>query len=338
MSTPAQLGFRMPPEWAPHRRCWLGWPCNPLSYPAQRIEAARDAYAAVARSIARFEPVTMLANPEHAEDAARRCGSGVTVRALPIHDSWLRDTGPTWLVDGRGRLGGVDWPFNAWGGIYPGYEADVVLAKRLLEETGAQRFEAPIVLEGGAVHTDGEGTLLTTESVVLNPNRNPGLSAAEAERVFRDYLGVEKVIWLDAVLEVDSTDGHVDNLACFARPGLVLALSEADPTDPHYEGFQENLRRLRLAEDARGRKLEIVEIRQPARRELAGDRMPLSYINFYIANGAVILPVFDDPADEPARKSLSLLFPDREVVPVAGTDIVVGEGCVHCITQQEPLP
>jgi agmatine deiminase len=328
----------MPPEWAPHRRCWIGWPCNPQSYPADQIEAARDAYAAVARAIARFEPVTLLANPEHVADAARRCGDTVTVRAMPLHDSWLRDTGPTWLVDGRGRLAGVDWPFNAWGEIYSGYEADRVLARRLLEETGALRFEAPIVLEGGAVHTDGEGTLLTTESVVLNPNRNPGLTAAEAERVFRAYLGVGKVIWLDAALEVDSTDGHVDNLACFARPGLVLALSEPDPADPHHEPLQENLRRLRRAEDARGRKLEIVEIRQPARREWNGDRLPQSYINFYIANGGVVLPVFDDPADEAARKSLSVLFPDRQVVPVAGTDIVKGDGCVHCITQQEPLP
>ncbi len=338
MSTPAEQGFRMPPEWAPHRRCWLGWPCNPLSYPGGELEPARDTYAEVARTIARFEPVTMLANPEHAADAARRCGDSVTVRALPIHDSWLRDTGPTWLVDGRGRLAGVDWQFNAWGGIDSDYEADRVLARRLLEETGALRFEAPIVLEGGAFHSDGEGTLLTTESVVLNENRNPGLTAAEAERVFRAYLGVEAVIWLDKALEVDATDGHVDNLACFARPGLVLALSEPDPADPHYQPLQENLRRLRRAQDARGRKLEIVEIRQPARREWRGQRLAQSYINFYLANGGVVLPVFDDPADEPARKSLSVLFPDRQVLAVPGLEIVKGEGCVHCMTQQEPLP
>jgi agmatine deiminase len=316
----------------------MGWPCNPLSYPDAQIEAARDAYANVARGIARFEPVTMIANPEHAEEAARRCGESVAVLALPIHDSWLRDTGPTWLVDGRGRLAGVDWRFNAWGEVYSGYEADRVLARRLLQETGALRFEAPIVLEGGAVHSDGEGTLLTTESVVLNPNRNPGLTAAEAERIFRAYLGVEKVIWLDAALEFDSTDGHVDNLACFARPGLVLALSEQDPSDSNHAGLRENLRRLRLAEDARGRKLEIVEIHQPARREWQEVRLPQSYVNFYVANGGIVLPVFGDPADEAARKSVAAAFPDRTVTAVAGIDIVKGDGCVHCITQQEPLP
>lgn len=336
MSDPASQGFYMPAEWAPHAGCWMAWPCHPDSYRDGDMEPARDAYADVARAIARFEPLWMIANPEHAADARRRCGDSVRVVPLPIDDSWARDTGPTWLVDGRGHLAGVDWPFNAWGGLYDEYENDEALARRLLEQTGAQRFVAPIVLEGGAIHTDGQGTLLTTENVVLNPNRNPGLTKEEAEKVFRAFLGVEKVIWLDRALEVDSTDGHVDNLACFARPGVVVALAEEDPADSHYAGLQENLRRLRRAEDAAGRKLEIVEIRQPARREWRRERLPQSYVNLYVANGAVVLPAFGDPADELARDRLAKVFADREVTPVPGLDIVKGEGCIHCITQQQP--
>ena len=208
----------------------------------------------------------------------------------------------------------------------------------MLERSGAQRFEAPITLEGGAVHTDGEGTLLTTESVVLNPNRNPGLTKAEAEEVFAAYLGVSRVIWLDKALEVDSTDGHVDNLACFVRPGAVAILTEDDPNDPHHEPLRENRRRLQSAVDARGRSLEIIEFREPPRREFCGARLAMSYINHYLANGGVVLPVFDDPADASAIETAARAYPDREIAPVPGMDIVRGGGCIHCITQQEPLP
>ncbi len=335
MGSPADEGFYMPAEWAPHERCWMAWPCLPSSFP--RMDAARDAYAVVAQEIARFEPLTMIANARDAEDARRRCGDGIEILTLPIDDSWTRDTGPTWLVDGRGNRAGVDWQFNAYGRVYEPYADDDAIAARLLEQSGARRFRAPITLEGGAIHTDGEGTLLTTENVVLNPNRNAGLTKGEAEKVFRAWLGVERVIWLDNALEVDSTDGHVDNLACLARPGVVLALTETDPVDPHHAPLQENLRRLRAARDTSGRRLEILVIRQPARRELQGTRICMSYINFYIANGAVVVPVFDDPADAPALEVLARVFPDREVVPVPGLEIVKSEGCVHCITQQQPL-
>ena len=188
------------------------------------------------------------------------------------------------------------------------------------------------------MHTDGSGTLLTTESVVLNPNRNPGLTRAAAEEIFRAYLGIEKVIWLDKALEVDHTDGHVDNLASFVRPGVVTALTEPDPSDPHHEPLRENLRRLQLEPDACGRPLQVVGIRQPGRREHAGERLGMSYINYYIANGGIVFPTFDDPADEPARKALARVFPEREIVSVPGTEIVKGGGCIHCITQQEPQP
>jgi agmatine deiminase len=280
----------------------------------------------------------MIANAEDIEEARKRCGPSVEVIELEIDDSWLRDTGPTFLVDGRGGLGGVDWPFNNWGEISPEYERDRLLAQRLLERTGAQRFEAPFILEGGAVHTDGRGTLLTTENVVLNPNRNPGLTKAEAEEVFRAFLGVERVVWLEHALDVDSTDGHVDNLACFVRPGVVLALTEPDSSDSHHAPLRENLRRLERARDTSGKPFEIIEIRQPGWREWRDQRVCASYVNFYIANGGVVVPVFDDPQDAPALESISHAFPDREVVAVPALDIVKGEGCIHCITQQQPLP
>ncbi|MBW1883959.1 MAG: agmatine deiminase family protein [Deltaproteobacteria bacterium] len=336
MGYPIDDGYHMPPEWAPHERCWMAWPSRSPTFP--NLTASRNAYAVVARAIAHFEPVTMIANPENVPDAVKRCGETVEVLALEIDDAWTRDTGPTYLVDGRGGLGGVDWPFNNYGEIDPNYENDRLTARRLLEQSSARRFEAPITLEGGAIHTDGQGTLLTTESVVLNPNRNPGLTKTDADEIFRSHLGAEKVIWLDRALDVDTTDGHVDNLACFVRPGVVAALVAEDPADSQYAPLQENLERLRHAKDAAGRPLEIIEICQPGRREFQGERIPASYLNFYIANGGIVMPVFDDPADRAAIETLEQTFPDRIVVPVPGIEIVQSGGCIHCITQQEPQP
>jgi agmatine deiminase len=335
MTTPAESGFRFPAEWAPHRSCWMAWPHAGETF--VDLPAARSAYAEVARTIAHFEPVTMIADPEDTRDARRLCGDSIRVEALAIEDAWTRDVGPTYLVDERGELGGVDWPFNGYGKYEP-YDLDAAVAGWMLERSGARRFEAPIILEGGGIHSDGQGTLLTTESVVLNPNRNPGLTADDADEIFRAYLGVDQVIWLDKALEVDTTDGHVDNLACFARPGVVAVLAEADSSDPHYEPLRENRRRLELSKDASGRPFTIVEFQQPARQEFRGERIPMSYVNHYLANGAVILPLFEDSADEQAIETASRLYPDREVAIVPGLEIAKAGGCIHCITQQEPLP
>jgi agmatine deiminase len=313
----------------------MAWPCEEETF--TNLPAARSAYAAVARAIARFESLTLVANPGDVDEARSLCGESVRVEALCFDDAWARDTGPTYLVDGRGRLGGVDWPFNGYGKYEP-YADDAAMAGWMLEYSNARRFEAPIILEGGAIHTDGQGTLLTTESVVLNPNRNPGLTAAEAEEVFRAYLGVREIIWLDKALEVDTTDGHIDNLACFVRSGVVAVLAEPDPADPHFEALRENRRRLERAKDADGKSFKIVEFRQPARRELEGERLPLSYVNHYLANGAVLLPVFDDPADEEAALTAARVYPGRQIVPIPALEIVKGGGGIHCITQQEPLP
>jgi agmatine deiminase len=359
--TPAEIGFFMPPEWAPHECCWMAWPCRPENW--GDIEVARAVYARVARQIARFEPVKMIAPPALAADAWRQLagsdedrppldlvrdvelvgatllplpGVDIDLIPLPTNDSWTRDTAPTFLLDDGGRLAGVAWQFNAYGGIYADYAETAQMARHVLERVGVRYFKAPIVLEGGAVHTDGEGTLLTTEEVVLDTRRNPGLTKANAEEVFRDYLGVEKVIWLTGALDADNTGGHVDNLACFAAPGVVVALSETDPFDSQYAVLQENLGRLRASVDAHGRPLEVIELRQPAHRDHDGRRLSPSYVNFYLANGAVIVPGFGDPMDERARDTLAAVFPQREVVQVATLELAKSDGNIHCITQQQP--
>jgi agmatine deiminase len=211
------------------------------------------------------------------------------------------------------------------------------MARRILDLLGARRFAAPLVLEGGAVHVDGEGTVLTTTEVVLDPRRNPGLERAEAERLLCAYLGAEKVLWLSSALDHDNTGGHVDNLACFVAPGVVAALGCADRDDPQHTAVHENLERLRAATDARGRALEVVELPMPARAEFRGRRLSPSYVNFYLANGGVVLPAFDDPADDEARDILARLFPRRTVVQVPTLELAKADGNIHCITQQQPI-
>jgi len=339
VTRPAEDGFFMPAEWAPHSRCWMEWPCRAETW-GDRIEAAREAYAEVAKAIAQFEPVTMITKPKNVAEVSIALGSATRINtlSLPHDDSWMRDNGPTFVVDGRGQVAGVDWKWNAWGNKYPDHERDAAVAEAVLKHLEMRRYEAPFVLEGGAIHTDGEGTLLTTESVLLNPNRNGPVTRSEMEELLAAYLGIRKVIWLGEGLQGDDdTDGHVDNLACFARPGVVLALTTNDPADGNYHVLQDNLARLRAATDAEGRSLEIVEIEQPRRQIHAdGRRLPLSYINFYIANGGIIMPVFEDPQDSRAFDTLSRVFPDREIVQVPAVDIVHGGGGIHCITQQQP--
>ena len=271
VTTPAQAGFSMPPEWAPHSCCWMAWPCRENSF--YDFEAGRDDFATVARSIARYEPVRMIANPRDVEDARRCCcrcpdgaPTGVEIVSMPTDDSWVRDSAPTFLLGRGGALGALEWRFTGWGSFRRDYAETAKMAGRVTALTGARRFTAPIALEGGAVHTDGQGTLLTTENVVLDEGRNPGLTKADAEDVLKEYLGVEKVIWLASALERDPTGGHVDGLACFVAPGVVVALSCEDPADPQYEPLRENLARLEAAQTASGRSLQVVTIDHPRRR------------------------------------------------------------------------
>lgn len=330
MSLPTDDGFFMPAEWSPHKRCWMAWPCRTELW-GEGLDAARAAYTEVAKAIADFEPVTMVANGEEIAEVSLRCGSGVACLPLAHDDSWMRDNGPTFVIDGKGGLAGVDWRFNAWGDEYDNYENDAAVAGAILAHLDVPAYTAPMVLEGGSIHVDGEGTLLTTEQCLLNPNRNPKLSQAQIEENLRAYLGVRRIIWLGRGLEDDETDGHVDNLACFVRPGVVLALSTDDPDDGNYTALQDNLARLRAAD------LEVIEVPQPAPRTgKDGRRLALSYINFYMANGGVVMPSFEDAKDEEAFTTVSNCFPDRKVLQIPVLDIVCGGGGIHCITQQQP--
>ena len=355
-TTPAADGFRMPGEFEPHSGCWMAWPERPDNW---RLGAkpAQEAYAAVAEAIAASEPVTMAVSDAQFENCRTMLPPQVRVVEVSTDDAWIRDTGPTFVVDGEGRRG-VDWRFNAWGGteggLYFPWDRDDRVAAKVLEVEGADRYRAPIVLEGGAVHVDGEGTVLTTEECLLNPNRNPELSREQVERVLLDYLGAEKVVWLGAGVFEDETDGHVDNLACFARPGTVLLTSSDDPDDPQHRISCDARERLEAATDTRGRSFEVVLLPSPGPLRIsaeeaqgvdaaegtvprsAGDRMAASYVNFYLGNSRIVYPLLDPRHDEEAAAILRRAFPDREVVGVPAREILLGGGNIHCITQQVP--
>ncbi len=356
-TTPRQDGFFMPAEFARHTGTWMLWPERPDNWrlggkPAQRT------FAAVAAAIAGFERVTMGVNHRQFEHARHMLPPSVRVVEISNNDSWMRDCGPTFVVDGRGGVRGIDWDFNAWGGLNGGlyfpWDLDDMVPQKVLEIEGLDRYKAPLVLEGGSIHVDGEGTLLTTEECLLNANRNPQLSREEIENHLKEYTGASKVLWLGNGVYNDETNGHVDNIVCFLRPGLVALTWTDDHNDPQYPISKDALDRLTAATDARGRKLEVLKIHQPATITItaeeadgvdpvagtyprnAGDRMAASSVNFYMCNGGLILPTFDDPNDERAVAALQKALPDRKVVCVPAREILLGGGNIHCITQQQP--
>lgn len=333
-ASPLEAGFRMPAEWEPHAGCWMAWPDRGDLW-GEPLPETKRAYARVARAIAAFEPVTMIANPESVGEAADHCGDTVSTLTLEIDDAWARDTGPAFLVAEDGSRAATAWRFNAWGGKTERYAHDARVAQRLCDHVGVPLYRSPLHLEGGGICVDGEGTVLTTESCVLNPNRNPGLGRREVEEELCRALGASKVIWLPGELSrEDLTDGHVDGLACFARPGLLLLETRTDPASPRAKQLAENRRALEGATDARGRPIELVEIEDAWQAE--GDVSCRSYVNFYVANGGVIVPGYDIPADAAARRVIEEAFPDREVVQLDVRKIAIGGGGIHCITQQQP--
>ncbi|MBB4284942.1 agmatine deiminase family protein [Roseospira goensis] len=332
-------GFRLPGEFEPHDRCWMCWPSNAALW-GPHLAAARAAYATVARTIRAFEPVTMVARPEDAEAAAEACGDEIEVWVRPIDDSWARDSGPTFLVDDAGGAIAVDWVFNGWGGKAAAVANDDALASALGIRAGARVVRAPLVLEGGSICSDGEGTLLVTEQCLLHPNRNPGLDRAALERHLMALLRVETVLWLPYGLADDAeTDGHVDNVACFVRPGVVMMVAPPrDPDHPDHARLSENQRVLMAATDALGRQLEIIPL--PHAPGLAGpDGRPLarSYANFYIADGGIVMPGFGLETDTEALEAVRDAFPYHDVVMLPeGAVIAHGGGNIHCITQPQP--
>lgn len=338
VETPRAAGLAMPAEWGEHERTLMAWPVRVALWGAALVEAKRD-YAAIARAIAAFEPVLMVA-PEGASAEVRRLGGrGVDVVELPIDDSWIRDSGPIFVTGAEGVRAGVDFQFNAWGGKFLPCHNDNALPSALLAYLGVDRFEAPLVLEGGSVCVDGAGTVITTEQCLLHPNRNPDLDRDHISALLADYLGIEKVIWLPhGLLEDHDTDGHVDNVAAFVAPGRVLLQTVADVASPNYERLQENLELLRSATDARGRAIEVVELDVLPMTDVRGEPGCVPYTNLYLANGAAIVPVSgDDPdRDEQVLAMLARLLAPREIVPVPGRMLAEGGGGVHCITQQVP--
>ena len=353
-STPQTDGFRMPGEFEPHARTWLLWPQRPDVWrlggkPAQRT------WVELATTIARFEPVTVCANHDQFDNARARLPDHVRVLEISNDDAWLRDSGPSFVVNDHGDVRLVDWRFNSHGQGLATWEKDDRVARKIAEIEAVDRYRAPLVLEGGSIHVDGEGTVLTTEECLLNPNRNPDHSREDVERHLCDYLGVTTVVWLGRGLDPDVTSGHVDDVAMFVRPGVVALAWSDDPEDWRRESLVENLERLERATDGRGRPFEVHKIPLPDDVVLtqeeaagidqvegtlplpAGFRQAATYVNCYVCNGAVVMPTFDDPKDGEARAALQRLFPDREIVPLPSREIILAGGNVHCVTQQQPV-
>ena len=331
---PEDRGFYMPAEWVEHSACWMAWPCREGLW--ANDEGTQREYAEVANTIARFEPLKMLV-PTHKLPAARALlGSGVQVIEMSIDDSWARDSGPNFLLNRDGELAGSTWTFNAWGNKYSPHDQDALMSQRILQLAGAPRYASSMICEGGAITVDGEGTVITTESCLLNPNRNPNMNRAEIEAELLRTLGAEKVIWLPGDPEETETDGHVDGVAAFIEPGRVLMEINSDKSDPHYEVGQRNLAAMKGQKDARGRTLEIEIIEEGHYHPDVWNGGCSSYINSYLANGAVIVPGYGYDRDPLAIETYQRLYPDREVVQVYIGHIAQGGGGIHCITQQQP--
>jgi agmatine deiminase len=352
-STPRADGFRMPAEWEPHAATWLLWPQRPDVW-RQGGKPAQRAFAELAAAISRFEPVAVGVNHDQFENARRMLPARVRVLEVSSNDAWMRDSGPTFVVDDRGEVRLVDWRFNAHGFSLPAWDKDDAVAGKIAEIEGVDRYRAPLVLEGGSIHVDGEGTVLTTRECLLNPNRNPDLSQEQIEAFLKEYLGAQAVIWLDRGLDPDVTSGHVDDVAMFVRPGVVALAWADDRRDRRHEIMAENLEILRATRDACGRALEVITVPLPAEVVIseeeasaidsvegslalpAGFKQAASYINCVLCNGGLIVPTFDDPADDAAVAVLQGLFPDRRLVVLPGREVVIAGGCFHCVTQQRP--
>lgn len=357
-TTPAADGFRMPGEFDPHQGTWMLWPERPDNW-RWGAKPAQAAYADVARAISEFERVTMCVSPGQFANARQVLPEAVRVVEMTSNDAWVRDCGPSFLINDAGEVRGVDWRFNAWGGLesglYSPWDQDDMVGQKILELENVARYAAPLILEGGSIEVDGDGTLLTTRECLLNHDRNPDLGLAEIEAQLGEYLGISKIIWLEKGVYNDETEGHIDNLARFARPGVVMLDWTDDTTDPQYPISLDAFQRLSQATDARGRKLEVIKLPQPGPLHMthdesrgvdvvegtqpreAGLRLAASYVNFYLCNGAVIMPLLDERTDGVATDLIQRAFPDRRVVGVAAREILLGGGDIHCITQQQPL-
>jgi agmatine deiminase len=339
---PAALGYRMPAEWAPHRATWLSWPHNRDTWPGCFAEV-EPAMAQVAAVLAESEPVRINVLDETHERHVRRMLAPLTpperilLHRLPTNDAWIRDHGAIFVKRGAApSLLAVDFDYNAWGEKYPPYDLDRMAGAAMAEALGVQRFAPGIILEGGSIDVNGEGALLTSEQCLLNPNRNPTLGRADIEAVLMHALGVAEIIWLGEGIEGDDTDGHVDDLARFVAPDTVVTVVASDERDPNHARLAANRRRLESVRLAGRGPLTLLDLPMPEPLFNQGERLPVSYANFYVANDLVIVPAFACPQDEAACSILADCFPRRRVVPVDCRALVAGLGAVHCLTQQVP--
>lgn len=357
-STPKRDGFRMPAEFEPQKQIFMIWPERPDNW-RNGGKPVQKAFANVAKAISEFEPVVMLASQGQFQNAAHQLPETVKVIEMSSNDSWIRDCGPSFVIDDKGGLRAVKWEFNAWGGLYDGlyfpWDQDNLIGKKLAYLEGVDYYHTQdFVLEGGSFHVDGEGTVMTTEMCLLSPGRNPHLSKEQIEDMLKDYLNVEKVIWVKNGIDPEETNGHIDDVACFVRPGEVACIWTEDRENPFYEVCQETYQYLCNETDAKGRKLKVHKLCMPEQLvtikgefeidsvdgtipRMDGDVCIASYMNFLIVNGGVIVPQYEDANDALALEQIQRMFPDRKIVGVNTREIVYGGGNIHCITQQMPF-
>ena len=338
-------GCRLPAEWEPHAATWIAWPHRRATFLGD-FAVIPEFFARFIRLLAPWEPVKVIATGAALAEAQDRLRGVANVECIdiPTNDSWLRDTGPVFLmprqqgtkVHETSRPVAVCWEWNAWGGKYPPWDLDAGVSRAIAGRLGIKAVSPGVVLEGGAIETDGEGTLLVNHRCVVDPKRNPGLSRSEMEQVLRKQLAIDRVIWLGGELQGDDTDGHIDQIARFVSPGCVVAARQPDRLDPNHASLAENLEQLSAAVDARGRRLEVIPIDIPSRFTFAGTQLPASHLNFYVVNGAVMVPVFGALTDEAAIRTLAACFPARRIVPVDCQELVRGRGALHCITRDQP--
>jgi agmatine deiminase len=323
----------LPAETVSHERTMIAWPTETRRSAlwGDQLEEARAAHATVARAVVAHEPVMLVAEPDDVAGVARACGPKVDILPAPIDDSWIRDSGPIIVIDGAGDRHAVHFRFNAWGGKYQPYDHDATVGARVGAALGLPVHEAPMVLEAGSIAVDGAGLLVTTERCLLNPNRNPGWTRAQIEAALRQWLGVEQIVWLaDGIAEDDETDGHVDNVVAFSAPGRALVQGCEDPTNPNHALAADN--RARLG----GAGIDVVDVPVLPYAQVGAARLPVPYVNYYVANGNVVVPVTGHAADEDALAIIAAEYPGREVVGVPGAVLAYGGGGVHCITQPVP--
>ena len=337
---PISLGFAMPAEWEPHAATWMCWPFDAEEWKGH-LEGARGEFATLVETIAGHEPVHLLCHDDDVErDARSRMASeNVHFHRVALDDVWFRDNGPIFVTREKGgerEVSFVNWRFNAWGGKFD-YELDDRATEAVAEIVGADHFDLPLVMEGGSIDVNGAGVALTTRSCLMTPTRNPREGEDDLERQLHQALKIRRLLWLDCGLEGDHTDGHVDTIARFVDPRTIVCATCDDPSDPNHRSMLANLEALRGFSDLEGRPFDLVELPLPKRRrEDAGERLACTYANFYIANGLVVVPLYDDPNDEQALEILKPLFPGREVVGLPAVSIITSGGAFHCLTQQQP--